>query len=195
MITVILLAAGASRRMGTQDKLALDYEGQPMLEHTIRQLLAAQISDLIVVRPTAAVDFLPADLQPKLQIAVNPNPERGMTSSIKSGLPLVSPATTGIMIALADMPLLQTADYDQIITAFQSCVVNHPATIAVPFHADKKGNPVIFSAHFREALQNNPHPEGARLLIKAEWDNLCKVEMATRAVLLDVDTPEDYRKL
>ncbi|MEM7573536.1 MAG: NTP transferase domain-containing protein, partial [Bacteroidota bacterium] len=88
MITAILLAAGASRRMGQPDKLALDYQGQSMLVHSLRQLLAAELDELIIVRPTPALDFLPAELLERVTIAVNPQPERGMTSSIQAALPL-----------------------------------------------------------------------------------------------------------
>ncbi|MEM7572148.1 MAG: nucleotidyltransferase family protein, partial [Bacteroidota bacterium] len=154
-----------------------------------------ELDELIIVRPTPALDFLPAELLERVTIAVNPQPERGMTSSIQAALPLISPKTTGIMIALADMPLIRTADYNRIISAFQASLASQATTIAVPFHAGQKGNPVIFSAYYLDALRDNPHPEGARLLIKAEWDNLCRVEMETKAVLLDVDTPEDYRGL
>ena len=148
MISVILLAAGASRRMGKQDKLALAYQGQSMLEHTIRQLRASAITELIVVRPSASKAFLPTDLSDQVTIAVNPNPDRGMTSSILAGLPLLHPETNGVMIALADMPLLLTADYNRIIGACREAVAQEPGTIAVPFFEGRKGNPVIFSTFF-----------------------------------------------
>jgi len=99
------------------------------------------------------------------------------------------------MICLADQPLMTTEDYNRIIEAFEHSYASNEKCIVVPFFEGKKGNPVIFSQYYHEAILNHKNSEGCREIIQANKAHIVKINMPNDHILRDVDTPEDYEKL
>jgi len=99
------------------------------------------------------------------------------------------------MICLADQPLITTEEYNQIIEAFEMAYQTNPKCIVVPFFEGKKGNPVIFSNYYREAILSHQAPEGCKGIIQANQKHIVKIDMPTNHILTDIDTPKDYEQL
>jgi len=190
MVTAILLAAGSSRRMGASNKLLLPYKGKPLLAVTAENILAAGVGELIVITgyqagETAAVlHHLPA------RIVHNPGHEKGMTGSIRTGVRAAS--GDGFMICLADMALITPEEYILLIEAFDREYSRNIHCIGLPEYEGQKGNPVLFSAFWREAILQHPEEDGCRTLVRNNPQHQFRIPMPTDHILRDIDSPTDY---
>ncbi len=191
MLNLILLAAGQGTRMGGPNKLLLPFRGRTVLEHTLAQLLAADIGPVIVVTGHQREAVLPHLTGYAVREVFNPDYPTGMTSSIQSGVRIAEGA--GYMICLSDMPMVSTAAYKLLNDKFLEHLQADERAIVIPRFGSAKGNPVIFSAAYREEILQHPEPEGCRGIVQANAAHLLWVDVPDEGVLRDVDTPEDYR--
>jgi molybdenum cofactor cytidylyltransferase len=193
MLSALLLAAGSSSRMAPANKLLLPWQGKPIVYHTATRLLTAGVEELIVVTGhdpaaiTAALHSLP------VRFTHNPEHASGLTGSIQSGLRMAH--GEGYMICLADMFLITMPEYVLLKTAFVRQYRLDNQCIILPGYQGRTGNPVIFSAHYRDALLSLPEKEGGKTLVRAHPDHHHRVPMPTDHILRDLDTPEDYETL
>lgn len=193
MLSIILLAAGMSRRMGAANKLLLPFGQSTVLETTLRHLLDAQIGDILVV--TGHEANLVEKVLKSARTIHNPNYAQGMTASIQAGIAQAHPASLGFMMCLADMPLIRAAEYRLLAGALTEHLQADPLAIVQPRFRGQAGNPVLFSAHYRSALLSLEASEGARPIVQAHAAHRYFSEMPSDAVLLDADTPEGYQLL
>ena len=193
MVTAILLAAGSSKRMGASNKLLLPWQGKTILSSTAEHILAAGFEEIILVtgHEAAAVEANVANLP--VHIIHNPHYTTGMTSSIQSGISIAH--GHGYMICLADMVLITPPEYRLLATAFEQQYPHDPHCIIIPEYQGKKGNPVIFSAGWREAILQHPEEEGCRTLVRSHPEHHFYVPMTTLHILKDIDFPEDYQTM
>lgn len=193
MLSAILLAAGSSRRMGPSNKLLLPWQGKTILSATAENLLTAGIGEVIVVtghqstETAAAVSTLP------VRIIRNPHHERGMTGSIQTGIGVAR--GDGYMICLADMVAITPQEYALLATAFEQQYRKDPHCIILPEFEGQKGNPVIFSSQYRDALLRHPEKEGCKSLVRSHPDHHLYIPMTTNHILADIDFPEDYQAM
>ncbi len=195
MVSAILLAAGSSKRMGAQDKLLLKYKGHWLVNHVMQQLWEANIDELIIVRKNNSENLLGGKKTERIKIVLNPIAEKGMTTSIQAGIRAAKKDAHGYLICQADMPLISTLEYNQIIASFESKIADSPRLITVPFFQNQKGNPIILSAAYLQEILAHQEMEGCRAIVKANVENVSKVEMNTNHVLVDVDTYEDWERI
>lgn len=193
MVTAILLAAGSSRRMGASNKLLLPWKGKPLLAITAEHILEAGIGELIVVtghqapEVTAAISHLP------VRIIHNPDHEKGMTSSIQTGIGVAT--GQGYLICLADMTLITPEEYILLIKAFEREYSRDVRCILLPEYQGQKGNPVLFSAAWREPILRHPEEDGCRSLVRNNPRHHHRIAMPTDHILRDIDYPADYQQL
>jgi len=192
MLTAIVLAAGSSRRMG-KNKLLLPYTGSPLLTYVVGNILAAKVGPVIVVTGYDAERIGEALKDLRVQMVHNPGYETGMTSSIQAGVNAAG--GEGYMICLSDMALISPGEYRLLKTAFDKEYRRDKACIIQPTYDNQTGNPVTFSAAWRQAILEHPGPEGCKSILRSHTDNCYQVEMLTSSVLQDVDWPEDYDRL
>jgi molybdenum cofactor cytidylyltransferase len=193
MISAILLAAGSSRRMGNVNKLLLPYQGGTILSLTAEHILAAGIEDLVIVTgyEATAVELEVGHLP--VRTVHNHRHEEGMTGSIQTGITLAE--GEGYMICLADMVLITPEEYALLRQAFETRRPHDDRCIIQPVYDNKKGNPVIFSSYYRDAILRHPEKEGCKEIIRSHADQLYTVEMPTDHVLRDIDHPDEYKAL
>ncbi len=190
-LTAILLAAGSSTRMGSENKLLLPYRGKVILQHLIDELAQAEIDDLIIVLGYEN-DLVKNKIPKQLRTVFNPDYTTGMTSSIQKGLSHANENHQGYMICLADQVMMQTVDYNQIIAAWKMQFQLDKKSIALPFYKKQKGNPVIFSSYYKNELLAEPAGNGCKAVVQKNKRHLLKVEMKNQHILVDIDTPVDY---
>ena len=195
MVSAILLAAGSSTRMGEQDKLLLKYKGHWLVNHVMQQLWASKVDELIIVRKNKADNLLGGLSSDRIKVVVNPKADLGMTTSIQAGVKAANINSKGFMICQADMPLVQSSEYNLIIDAFKKRRAENEQCIAAPFFNHQKGNPIIFSSFYKSAILNHAEMEGCRRIVKENISQVLKVEMAKDHVLIDVDTKTDWEAL
>jgi molybdenum cofactor cytidylyltransferase len=188
-LSAIVLAAGISERMGTQNKLLLSWGDQCIMEATINQILKAHLFEIIVVSAHETLRTLKVSDQ--IKIVENRNYSQGMTSSIKTGIRACDTSSDGFMICLADQPFISSDIYSKIYRAFET----NPDRIIAPFFQGKKGNPVVFSRRYESALLNNPNSNGCKSVVEKNWPDIVRVDINQGVILEDIDTPEAYRAL
>jgi molybdenum cofactor cytidylyltransferase len=187
MITAIILAAGFSSRMKT-NKLALEYGPTTVLNHVILELVKSKVDEIIVV--TSREENIEG-----VKMVINLHSERGMTSSIKTGVEAASVKSHGYMICLADMVKLNSEDYTFLAEEFEKAYSRNPSCILLPRFNGEKGNPVVFSSKYKSEILHHENPEGCKGIIKQHPDQIVWIDMNNDAVLVDMDTPDDYEKL
>jgi molybdenum cofactor cytidylyltransferase len=192
-IAAIILAAGRSSRYcaaGGQEpsKLLALLDGKPLIRRVAETALASSARPVIVVvghegeRITQALEGLP------LQLVFNSAYESGMASSLKTGIAALPQIAAGVLILLADMPLVSTGLLDRLGAAFARLP---GAMAAAPMRGDRRGNPVLLSRVMFGAVAALNGDEGARrLLADAPSGAIAEVAVDDSAATLDVDTPE-----
>ena len=186
-IGAIVLAAGRSTRMGPRNKLTEDLGGEPMLRRVVMATLASRARPVLVVtgHQQAEVTAALADLD--VQYTHNPRYAEGLGTSLAAGVAALPAGLDGVLVALGDMPGVAPAHLDRLIAAFAP---KDGRAICIATHGGKRGNPVLLAAAFFQELLTLTGDSGARALIGQHQEVVVEVEMASEAVLVDVDTPE-----
>jgi molybdenum cofactor cytidylyltransferase len=184
---LVLLAAGASSRMGRPKQL-LPVNGQPLLRLIAERALTAPVSAVVVVLGAHAAEIAPCLNGLSVKIVVNENWAEGMGSSLQTGVKAISalaPAPRGVVIALGDQPDFSAAHVTHLVEMWrvsQSSIVASEANgVLMP--------PALFAAsHFPELLSLRGDA-GARSLFQL---HAREVPFVPLAAACDLDTPEDY---
>jgi len=187
-IAILILAAGASSRMGGKDKLMLDAGGQPLLARVVTQAKATGLPVFVTIpdlsHPRAALSCFE-----NVTLIAVPDRASGMSASIRAGLSALPQTATGVMILPADMPDLQTQD----LYAIAQVGLHNPGAIIRATTADAiPGHPVIFPADLFEALGKLAGDQGARGVIAANKSRLISHILPGTRALRDLDTPADW---
>jgi molybdenum cofactor cytidylyltransferase len=189
-IAAIVLAAGSSRRMGAVNKLLLEYAGEIAVRRAARAALDAGINDVIVVI-AAGDDHIVGTLHGlRVRIVENPDHAEGIASSIRAGVAAVAPAHAGALVMLADMPLIAPRHLLPLLEAFVE-----RESIVVPYYCGRRGNPVLWGRDYFGELTTLSGDVGARALLERHSDRVIRIEAPDDAVLVDVDTPQDWTNL
>ncbi|MBV8415979.1 MAG: molybdenum cofactor cytidylyltransferase [Verrucomicrobia bacterium] len=193
MITAIVPAAGMSTRMG-QNKLLLPFQGKPLIGHAVDTLLASAVDEVIVVLGHDAGKLREKLAGKQVRFVDNPSYREGLSTSVRAGINAVSAQAVGIMIYLADQPLLEPDEVNSLIRAFAEARNAHK-NIVVPVYHGQRGNPVIVDVSYKEAILDVVGETGCRRVIKRNPDRVLIVEMEADHAIRDVDTMEEYERL
>jgi molybdenum cofactor cytidylyltransferase len=175
--SAVVLAAGASRRFGDDDKLYAEFDGKPVLRHVLDGLAALELGQVLVVSRAPLED---------VAHIVNPRPEDGMGRSLALGIAALKPCE-GAFIVLADMPLVVPGLYHAMATALPG------HDIVLPVHGGQNGHPVLFAAGCFDDLCRLSGDHGARDLLRSERYRVRRIE-AGAFILADIDTPDDLAR-
>ena len=192
MRVAVLLAAGASRRMG-RPKLDLAFGGETMLSRSLRNLLAAGLDRVLVVLASdgeARSEFHEAQDDERVEVVVNPDSKNGLASSLRCGLERLPRETRVVLIALADKPLVKPVTIRMLTGMFDEA----GARIAHPVYRGEQGHPVLFVAELVEELLTLSGDRGGKSLLTRHHDEVLEIAVDDPGVCIDIDTPEDYEK-
>jgi len=190
-IGVVILAAGASSRMG-KPKLLLPWGTTSILGHLIRQWEAARAKQIAVVCAVGD-DGILAELDwlgfPPANRVYNPEPERGMFSSIRCAVEWNGwhPEITHLAIVLGDQPHLRNATL-RVLVDF---VAAHPDTVCQPSRQGRRRHPVLMPRGVSGRLRASP-AGNLKEFLQNEMVATCELE--DPGLDLDIDRPEDYEK-
>ena len=184
-LTAVVLAAGASIRMGRQ-KLLLPIGGEPLIRRTVRQVSEAGFDDLLVVvgcdhdKVLGALDGL------QCRHVLNAEYQTGMGSSFRAAVGELT-SSAAAMFALADQPLVTAHEYRQLLDAHRQ---GAPGIVSVRY-GEITAPPHLFDREFFPELAELQH--GARSVLERHRDRTLVLQFPPD-LLLDVDTPEDYER-
>jgi molybdenum cofactor cytidylyltransferase len=185
MITAVVLAAGASSRMGAH-KLLLPVGGEPLVRRVVRRVSRAGFDEVLVIVGHGRGDVAAALDGLHVRVADNPDYPTGMGSSFRTAIEAM-PGSDAAMFALADQPLLAPGDYRRLLDTYRA----GSAGIVSVRYGEVMAPPHLFARKYFPELAALVH--GARSVLLAHQDDTTIVRFAP-AMLLDVDTPEDYER-
>jgi CTP:molybdopterin cytidylyltransferase MocA len=195
MIAGLVLAAGASRRLG-RNKLLLPFRDGTVLSTTVARLLASRLDRVIVVLGHAEGEVrsragLSED--PRLAIVSNAGWEEGMASSLRRGVEAAAEAEA-VIVALGDQPDTDPEVVGRLVAAYRSGAPLAVAALVGPGSAEveRPGHPVLFARALFPELLALRGDTGARDVVRRHWREAAKVSALP---LHDVDTEDDYRAL
>ena len=219
MPVAVVPAAGASRRMG-RPKLLLPVEGgETVVGATVRPLIEGGVERVcLVIGPvgergggrTGDHDERDARrlrdwaLRQDLTVAVNPDPERGMLSSILEGIAALGGAGTlaaagqALLVTPADLPGLCPSTVRAVLRALDPARGDEHVALAVPVVTQgshsRRGHPLAIAPHLlpEVAALDLDTPGGLRQLLDRHPDEILEVEVDDPGCVHDVDTPEEY---
>lgn len=179
-MTIVILAAGASQRMGRQ-KLLLPLGGRPMIAHAIA---AASAWPTVVVTGSEVEPMLAAL---PVRIVRNDAAERGMTHSLALADAAIE-ANGPIAILLADLPDITAADIAAVIAHYDDSI-----DVVVPRYGDRLGHPVVFGPRARRKIAALPDGDTIKQL-RDDPALRRRIVDSARGVPHDIDTPSDYAR-
>ncbi|MEM7085315.1 MAG: nucleotidyltransferase family protein [Bacteroidota bacterium] len=191
-IAVLILAAGGSKRMGAPKQL-LPWGDSTLLGHTVNIALQLPCNQVVVVLGAHAEEIKETILTDAVLVFEHERWEEGMGTSIAWGISRLIksvPEIDGILILLADQPLVTPTYLNTIMASFSP---GKQQIIATSYDGQKQGVPALFDAAYLDELLTLKGDKGAREILQKYKS---KLELHSAAgQLSDIDTLDDYRAL
>lgn len=188
-VAALMLAAGYSRRFGSDKRRASLADGRSLLTASLALPCAMLEEVWLVLRPDEAPAAL--DLPAGVHIVQNPATAQGMGHSLAAGVErlLAESNADAVAIFLADMPLIRR---DSLETLLAHTSAN---AIVQPSYQGKRGHPVLFGRDFWPQLAALSGDAGAKPVLQRNAEAVQIVELDDPGVLQDVDTQQDWQRL
>ena len=191
VVGAVLLAAGSGSRLGGRPKSLLELGGVPLIRRQLIALSGAGVDEVVVVLGHHAEAIESAVSEFPVTLVHNPSPDDGQASSVRVGLAALAGKLDAVIIALADQPLINAQDINDLIGAFKR---RGEARMVVPQVAGEPGNPVMVDAGLREAWLAGEAEAACRRWREAHPDQVHWFETTNTRYRLDIDTPEDLQR-
>ena len=190
-LPIILLAAGASMRMGTPKQL-LTWKGITLIEHQIQILLETH-QKVYVVLGAYASEILPFIKPYKVNPIIFKNWNLGMGNTIAFSIDYLQKKNNflqGVLITLVDQPLVNLNHYNSLLKKFKP---NQEQLIVSVSDTGWVGVPAIFHQCYFQELKSLDGEQGAKKIIQTSKKPIIKIPGSD--ILRDIDTPKMYKKL
>ncbi len=177
-------------------KLLLPFHGRPLVTGAVEALRGAGVRDIVLVTAPEDEELRAWAREAGLLPVVNPDPERGMLSSIREGIAAVGGAAAlaergeTLLVSPADLPNL---DADTVTVLLQR-MAETGAPLGVPVYRGKRGHPLAISPALIPEIETLDSDVGLKQLRDRHETELLEVEVEDPGAVQDVDTPEDYRR-
>jgi molybdenum cofactor cytidylyltransferase len=189
-ITAIVLAAGLSERMG-HFKPLLPLGAERTVQRVVKTFQTAGIKDVLVVTGHRAAEVRQVVAPLCVRSVENADYMHGMFTSVLAGIRALPAACRAFFIHPVDIPLVRSQTITRLAMAFESA---SPA-ILYPTFDGRRGHPTLISARLAPEILKWPGTNGLRAFLKGRDADSLDLPVAEEGVLLDLDTPEDYRRM
>jgi molybdenum cofactor cytidylyltransferase len=187
LIAAIVLAAGKSERMGTP-KALLPLRGRTFLDNILEEISQSSVQRTVVVVGHHKAE-IEGHMPPGTSVIYNPDYEQGMITSLQAGIRAVPGEATGALLFLVDHPLVQRDTIELLIKELA------PGRIVLPTFKGRRGHPVLFASDIFQEILSLTTSQGANIVVRKDPTRVVEVSVDFPGILVDVDTPEDFRKL
>jgi molybdenum cofactor cytidylyltransferase len=188
-IATLILAAGASTRMGRPKQL-LPIQGQSLLQRIAQTALAANYQPVVVVLGAHLAQIQPQLQDLPVQIVENPDWSLGMGTSIRCGVQALlnqAPPPEAVIILLCDQPFVSAALLRELRIVYAAT----QAPIVASAYADTLGVPALFSAQLLPELAGLAPQAGAKTLLQKYQAQVAQVDFPLGQT--DLDTMAAYQ--
>ncbi|HLJ14489.1 MAG TPA: nucleotidyltransferase family protein [Bryobacteraceae bacterium] len=188
-IAGIILAAGASRRMGSP-KALLEFQGETFLDRVIGSFTQVCAETIVVLGHQA--DVIRRGLAHPATFVVNSDPDRGQLTSLQCGLAATAPGIDGVLFTPMDYPAVRVETVRRLVEVFSQ--QTGAAMVVTPRYQGRRGHPVLVSARLIPEFLTLPETAAARDVIRRHNDDIRYVDVDDVGVVTDIDTPQQYRE-
>lgn len=195
MIRGIVLAAGASSRMGqAKAALPLGPSGETVVSRVVRTVLTGGVPSVVVVAGAhidAVGRAMPAH-EPRAMLLEHPGWQQGQLSSLLAGLAAIDdPLLEAAVVTLVDVPLVRPATVAAVVAEWRRT----RAPIVRPAQGARHGHPVVFDRAVFADLRAADPAVGAKAVFALHRDRIVNVDVDDPGAFMDMDTPGDYEAL
>jgi molybdenum cofactor cytidylyltransferase len=187
-IGIIVLAAGASIRMGTPKQL-LKIEGISLIRRAAENALGCGCGPVVVVLGANA-NLIALELNGlAVEIAFNSDWDSGMSSSIRCGLNTLlatRPQMEAVILSVGDQPRVTGTLLAKLTTAHQQC----GSQLVAASYSGHVGTPALFSRNYFDELLKVEGQGGAKRILQRHADKVLPVDLPEAA--FDLDTPLEF---
>lgn len=192
-IGAILLAAGASRRFGDDNKLLARIGRRALVRRVAEAIVESGAADIVVVtgHDRDAVEAALADLP--VRFVHNEDWASGMGRSIARGIRALRPDTSAAFVVPGDMPFLTSTLLQALAGQYADANADaDDGPIVVPVtEGGAQRNPVLWPRRHFEALAALDGTQGGKPLLESRWDETVRVAASDESVFADIDTKAD----
>lgn len=188
-IAALILAAGYSSRLGAWKPL-LPLGPSTFIEEAVRRFRAAGVDDLRVVTGHRAAEIEPVLQKLGVRVVFNPDYDQGMYASVRAGVLSLEPEIAAFFLLPVDLPLVKPRTIKALLEAQRRL----GASVTYPCFQGRRGHPPLIAAAAVRDLPRDCHG-GLRAFLTRHDAGALDLEVLDEAVLLDCDTPGDYRRL
>lgn len=199
----VIPAAGLSRRMG-EPKLLLEFGGLTVLERVLNALKDPRITDRFIVTRNSdqrlvqlarqlmqtpiCPEFDPPDMRSSVEVAL---------AEIARRYAPLDPDQDAWMLIPADHPVVDAGVVTRLLDQWKVLCTSEQGTAdaLIPCHQERSGHPAIFRWRVAELISRIPRDQGLNWLKRSGLIQVELLETDSPGVLVDLDTPEDWRRL
>ena len=190
MIKVILLAAGLSKRMKSENKLIKLYKNKPLINYSLNVLKKSKANKIIIVLGHQYKEVRKIiKKNKKIIFTYNKNYKKGMASSIKMGLKKVSKNDKGFIVAQSDMPFVKLSDINKICRSIK----NKKFLVHALKYKNRLGNPIGFDISLIKKFKNIKGQFGAKFMVKRLKNRTNFINISSLKPFKDFDKVSDFR--
>jgi len=190
MISVVVLAAGRSQRMG-QPKMALPWGDTTVIGRVVQVLSQAGVSDILVVTGGGSAAVHAALQESAARLVHNPAYAAGeMLCSLQVGLASLPEDCEAALVALGDQPQIQP----QVVAGLLERYRSSRSVLVVPSYRMRRGHPWIVGRSLWSDIQALSPPQTLRDLLQDKAGQIDYLAVDTESILADLDTPDDYQR-
>jgi molybdenum cofactor cytidylyltransferase len=184
----VVLAAGSSIRMG-KNKLLFDLDGEPLVRRAVRRAATGGLAPVLAVLGYEAelVRRELDGLDPPCRIVVNPDYERGINSSLKTGIAALPAGTIAAVVMLADMPLVTAEMIATLVARYRAS----EAPLVISDYEGVNAPPMLYDRALFEELRVMEGEGCGRQVVRRHQASAVVVAWPV-AALTDLDVPGDY---
>ncbi len=190
MIKVILLAAGLSKRMKSENKLIKLYKNKPLINYSLNVLKKSKANKIIIVLGHQYKEVRKIiKKNKKIIFTYNKNYKKGMASSIKMGLKKVSKNDKGFIVAQSDMPFVKQSDINKICRSIKT----KKFLVHALKYKNRLGNPIGFDISLIKKFKNIKGQFGAKFMVKRLKNRTNFINTSSLKSFKDFDKVSDFR--
>ena len=190
MIKVILLAAGLSKRMKSENKLIKLYKNKPLINYSLNVLKKSKANKIIIVLGHQFKEVKKIiKKNKKIIFTYNKNYKKGMASSIKTGLKKVFKNDDGFIVAQSDMPFVKLSDINKICRSIKT----KKFLVHALKYKNRLGNPIGFDISLIKKFKNIKGQFGAKFMVKRLKNRTNFINISSLKSFKDFDKVSDFR--
>ena len=190
MIKAILLAAGQSKRLKSENKLIKLYKKKPLINHSLNALHKSKVNKIIVVLGHQKKELQKIIKRNNKNIfTYNKEYKKGMASSIKAGLRKVNKKDKGFIIVQSDMPFIKSSDINKIYNSIKS----KKYLVHVLKYRNRVGNPIGFDISIMKKFKKIKGDVGAKFMVKRLKKETKFIKINNLKSFKDFDKVSDFR--